>query len=176
MKLILILLFSTSLIAAKLEKISFDDTMKFQNKELVLNGLGLRLATWFNVKVYVGGLYIEKKSQNPAEILKMTGPKYISMKFLRDVDAQSMKDAWKDSLDGKYADQIKQLQDLMKDINKGGELALGILPDKVLVRMDGKDIGSVTGKEFSNAVLNIYIGPKPPNEELKKGMLGQKVD
>jgi hypothetical protein len=35
-----------------------------------------------------------------------------------------------------------------------------------------KDLGVFEGKGFANAVFAIWLGPKPPSEDLKKGMLG----
>jgi len=35
-----------------------------------------------------------------------------------------------------------------------------------------KDLSVFEGKGFANAVFAIWLGPKPPSEDLKKGMLG----
>ena len=59
--LILSLFFSLNLSAKTLHKAKFDDKSTVAKKELILNGLGVRLATLFKVKVYVAGLYTEKK-------------------------------------------------------------------------------------------------------------------
>ncbi len=173
MRIALAFLFSLNLYAATMEKVNFPDTMEYQGQNLVLNGLGIRLATWFNVKVYVAGLYIEKKSSNPDEIFNFKSPKYISLKFLRDVDKDSINGAWEESIDDKFKTQKEKLKALMQDIKEKQELAFGVLKEKVVIKLDNKILGEISGAEFSRAILNIYIGPKPPNEELKSGMLGK---
>jgi len=36
----------------------------------------------------------------------------------------------------------------------------------------GKELGVFEGKGFADAVFSIWLGPKPPSEDLRKGMLG----
>ena len=47
-----------------LDGITMPDTATVGGKDLQLNGLGTRKATFLKVKVYVMGLYLEKKSQD----------------------------------------------------------------------------------------------------------------
>lgn len=35
-----------------------------------------------------------------------------------------------------------------------------------------KDLGVFEGKGFADAVFALWLGPKPPSDDLKKGMLG----
>jgi len=51
------LFFTLSLSAATLDGISFADKVNVEGKELVLNGIGIRKATFLKIKVYYGGLY-----------------------------------------------------------------------------------------------------------------------
>ena len=52
--------FSLPILAATLADVTLPDTVTVGNQTLVLNGMGLR--TKLFIKVYVGGLYLEKKS------------------------------------------------------------------------------------------------------------------
>lgn len=166
-----ILLFSTAAFTATLEKVTFEDKMKVQGKDLVLNGLGVRLATWVNIRVYVAGLYLEKKSKNENEILNSKGLKYLSMRFKRDVDAESIRDAWTESYDKKFSAKVKKLNAMMPDLKEKDDLAVTFLGEKILVSVNGKEKGQIAGKDFEKATLAIFIGPKPPNKELKEGLL-----
>ena len=58
------LLISLNLYSATQNKVTMPDTISIKGADLVLNGLGTRKATWLRVKVYVGGLYLEKKSKD----------------------------------------------------------------------------------------------------------------
>lgn len=42
--------------------VTMRDTVTVANKQLVLNGMGLREATFLNIDVYVAGLYVDRKS------------------------------------------------------------------------------------------------------------------
>ncbi len=68
----------------------FPETFNFKEEKLVLNGLGLRLATWFEVKVYIGALYLTSKSHDANNILNSKSPKVIQLKFLRDVEKEKI--------------------------------------------------------------------------------------
>lgn len=41
------------------------------------------------------------------------------------------------------------------------------------VAFAGKDVGSIAGKELADALLSVWLGPKPSSEELKAGLLGK---
>jgi Chalcone isomerase-like len=47
----------------------FPDSLSSDGVELLLNGLGVRKATFLNIEVYVAALYLPQKSTNAAQIL-----------------------------------------------------------------------------------------------------------
>jgi hypothetical protein len=61
MLLLVIILLVTKLFAADFSGVKMADETKLDGKTLVLNGLGMRQKTIFNVNIYVGALYVEKK-------------------------------------------------------------------------------------------------------------------
>jgi hypothetical protein len=40
------------------------------------------------------------------------------------------------------------------------------------MQVGNKELSVFEGKGFAEAFLSIFLGPKPPSEDLKKGMLG----
>lgn len=38
--------------------------------------------------------------------------------------------------------------------------------------INGKPAGTVAGSEFMTLIWTMYLGPKPPTEDLKRGLLG----
>jgi hypothetical protein len=42
----------------------------------------------------------------------------------------------------------------------------------VTVDVNGKGGSTIEGPDFANALLAIWLGQKPPNEDLKSGLLG----
>ena len=67
---ILLLAFALSAHGAEKEGVSLPDSVPVGDRTLVLNGLGVREATIFNVNVYVAGLYVEAKTKNPSEVIE----------------------------------------------------------------------------------------------------------
>ncbi len=58
----------------------------------------------------------------------------------------------------------------MKD---GETLALSYVPGTgTTVSLGDTVLGVIEGKEFAEALFALWLGPKPPSEDLKKGMLG----
>lgn len=165
--------------AAKLGDVTFEDTLSFEGKELVLNGLGLRKFALF--KVYVGALYLEKKSTAAEEIITSPGTKVLKLRFLRDVGVKDIRKAWKDGLEKNcggdacksFLAEIDALNALMDDFKEGQTLQFVFTPEAVAVSHDSAKKGEVRKPGFSNQVLAIFIGKNPPNEALREGLLGK---
>jgi len=178
---ILLMLASTpTLDAASLAGVNLPDTATVGGKPLVLNGLGLR--SEFMVKVYVAGLYLEQKSADPDAIIKAEAPKRIVMHFLHDASQKQMTVAFSES----FQDNSPQTGTTMKaDIDKflgaleplkvGDEMVFTYLPATgTTVAINGKEKVTISGQAFSQVLLSVWLGPKPPTASLKKGMLGEK--
>ena len=100
-------------------------------KTLSLNGMGLRKATIFAVKVYVAGLYLSEKSESATAILAKDQPWHLDLRFLRDVDAADIRDAWEEGFESNaeselaaLKDRIAVLQQHMTDLVEGGQSCL----------------------------------------------------
>ena len=65
----------------------------------------------------------------------------------------------------------------MVDFKKGQYLTFVGDPAKgVTTDVNGAVGGAIEGADFSTALLSIWIGRKPPNEDLKSGLLGGKCE
>ena len=168
--------------AAELAGVQVADTATVGEQELVLNGLGLRTATWFNVEVYVGALYLPEKSSSPDEILAMEGPKRIQLYMVRDVDRESLTDAWKEGFKENspkqeydaIEDQIPEFNALFSNVKDGDVMTLDYVPGEgTTLLLNDKPKGTIPGADFNTAMLRIWLGPNPPNDDLKDGMLGK---
>ncbi|HIO69080.1 MAG TPA: hypothetical protein EYG58_00830, partial [Nitrospirales bacterium] len=73
--------------AAELAGITMPESISVGEKTLVLNGLGLREATFLKFDVFVGGLYLEQKTHDPNKIIQSQQMKQVAMHFVRNVDA-----------------------------------------------------------------------------------------
>ncbi len=155
-------------------------TLDVGGHTLSLNGMALRKK--FIIKVYVAGLYVASASQDPQAILAADAPRRMVMHFIsghgsKDKICGAWNDGLKDNTPGASAElkaQFEQLCGMMRDIKNGEELLLTYVPEQgTTINIAGSDVGTIAGKEFADAVLRCWIGPKPgPGEGFKKGLLG----
>ena len=70
-------------------------------------------------------------------------------------------------------DRINQFNSLFTTVHKGDVIRLDYLPGEgTQVRLNGTLKGSVSGEDFSRALLKIWLGSKPADANLKEAMLG----
>ena len=73
--------------------------------------------------------------------------------------------------------RIETLKAAMADFKEGHSLSFTNDPAKgVAVDVNGVAGGEIQGADFSKALLAIWIGAEPPNEDLKSGLLGGKCE
>ena len=175
--LLVVLTLNTSARAAGLAGAVLPDTLSAGDKTLKLNGLGLRKKAMF--KVYVGGLYLESPSKDASAILAADEAKAIRMHFLRDLTKAQLVEAFQEGFEGNAKDKAGQkaafdkMLALVPDVKEGETLTFAYLPGKgTTLQVGNKELGVFAGKGFADAVFSIWLGPKPPSEDLKKGMLG----
>ena len=175
----LFIFFSFSSNALTIDSINFEDKLTVANKELVLNGVGIRKATFLKIKVYYGGLYLSKKSAIPSEFLNSNDPKMIVMNFVRDVDAKDLKKTYKEAFEGANKDTFKsmlstfdQLNNNFSDIKKSDKMIFTFLNDGAIVTINGKTSSKYGDGLFSKALLNMWF-INPLDENLSEGLLGK---
>lgn len=156
------------------------ETIEVDGHTLSLNGMALRKK--FVFKVYVAGLYLSTRSGSSAEILAADAPRRMVMHFVRNVDKGKICDAWEEGLEKNTPSpsvelkaQFTELCALMNDIKDGQAFVFTYVPEQgTAVEVAGEVRGTIAGKEFADALLNCWIGPKPgPGEGFKKNLLGQ---
>ena len=163
--------------------VQFPDHVKVGNNDLVLNGLGIRKATIFSVKVYVSGLYLPERSGNDEQILTSDQPWQQVLHFVHDVDASDIRDAFDDGFKNAAGNNLEALRERIEalktemiDFKTGHALSYAYEPNVgTVIDVNGKT-STIEGADFAAALLTISIGPEPPNEDLKSGLLGGKCD
>ena len=167
----------TAALAGELEGATLADTLTAGEKTLKLNGLGLRRKAMF--KVYVGGLYLESPSKDAGAILASDQAKAIRLHFLRDLTKGQLVEAFQEGFEANAKDKAAQkaafdkMLALVPDVKAGSALMFTYLPGKgTTLQVGNKELGVFDGKGFADAVFSIWLGSKPPSEDLKKGMLG----
>jgi hypothetical protein len=152
---------------------------------LVLNGMGVRRATLFNVHVYVAGLYLEQRTQKVAEALQPAHAKRLELHFVRDVSRSEMLDAMQKGLEKNAGPSslpaarkhMQNFEKFLPDLRKGTVLSLAFgVGHGLEVRANAKLLGVESNDDFANLVFAIWLGEHPPDTKLKAGLLGAKCD
>ena len=168
--------------AAEVAGVRLDDKTQVESRDLVLNGAGLRKRIIFNV--YVIGLYLPEKKSDAASVLALAGPKRAAIHMLRDVGADTFIEALVDGMRANTSEaeykslepRVKELAATMTQIGeakKGMNIALDWTGSATQVLVDGKPAGKpIAGEDFYRALLRIWLGDKPVQDDLKKSLLG----
>jgi hypothetical protein len=167
-------------LAGKLAGVTLPDQVEVGGRTFVLNGMGLREATVLMVDVYVAGLYVEKKSSDPAVLLGADQPKQLVMRFVRSVGKEKLTEAWTEGFDKNAGDKrqalsagLTALNGAMTDVKKEDRIVLTYLPGSgVAVSVRGKDAAVIPGDDFQRVLFSIWLGPHAPNVSLHDGLLG----
>ena len=174
----LLLLLSLGLGAKEIEGVILADSMTCEGKQLSLSGAGLRTATFLKVKVFVIGVYAEKK------ITKSGGPELdqrplcFTITYLRDFDNKDVDKAWgyqfKESSEHRYPDfenDVALVQKFFGEIKGAKNQMFALLPDRTLAYENSELKGEIKGSDFQKSFLSIWFGNKPPTMELKRSLL-----
>ena len=169
--------------AAEVAGVRIDDKTRVANTDLTLNGAGLRKRAFF--QVYAIGLYLPQKSSSAAAVLEQQGPKRVAIHMLRDVSADAFTEALADGIRANHSEaeakslepRVKELGAIMaelKEAKKGMAIALEWQPPTGTVMLiNGAARGKpIAGEDFYRALLRIWIGDKPVQDDLKKALLG----
>lgn len=176
---ILILLLIKNSYALKLANVEIADKITLAEQELVLNGAGIRKATWLKVKVYVGSLYLSKQSNDVSTILNQKGPKILRMHFVRSVGKDKLNNGWQEAFERslnknelvKYQPSIDQFKNSIQDMNKNDAIELTFHDDKLEYKIKGEKQPLITQKGFSKRLLSVWF-INAEDEGLKRGLLG----
>lgn len=170
--------------AAEIGGVKFDDRVKVDGSELTLNGGGVRTRVFF--KVYAIGLYLPEKKGSADAVLALKGVKRIRIVTLRDLTAQQFADALVEQIDKNHSEaELAALKPAVDEF-KATLLALKAAPAGTVITIDfAPDAGTrlavndqakgkpIAGEEFYRALLRVWLGEKPAQDDLKGMLLGK---
>ena len=167
--------------AKELAGVTLPDEITAANDEsLTLNGMGLREKLWFDI--YVGSLYVPKKTSVVVDILSQPGAMRIQMDFVyKEVESIKLLKAWKDGFEKnqskarlkKLSSRIETFYSYFADnAKKNDRFIFDYLPQQgTTISKNDTVLGVIKGDDFRNALLEIWLGNFPADKSLKKGML-----
>lgn len=163
--------------------VKLEDRVTVAGKPLVLNGAGIRYKAVF--KVYTAGFYVEKPANTPDALLDQPGPKRMSITMLRDIDSaelgklfsRGMEDNMEKGSFAKLIPGVMRMSQVFtnhKTLRAGENFVLDWLPGTgTVLTIKGVQEGEPFREpEFFEALMRIWLGPKPADWQLKDALLG----
>lgn len=182
---ILILFFSLLICNNSFSQVDIEGVMvpkikTIAQKDLHLNGAGIREKMW--IDLYVGALFLEKSNHNADAIITMDKAMAIDLTIISSlITSEKMVDAvnegFKYSTNGhpeKFEQEITELLNVFKTpISKGDHYSFVYIPNKGTEIIKNSTLAIVIpGLEFKQALFGIWLCSKPADKNLKKGLLG----
>ena len=180
------LLLSIGVVAAPVEisGVKLDDPVDLRGTPLQLNGAGIRYKAIF--KVYVAGLYLGKKAVTPEEAYAAPGPKRLSITLLRDIDSDVLGKSMTEGFENNTPTEeiarltpglvtIRQAFADQKKLRAGENITIDWIPGTgTILSIKGIPQGEpFKGLEFYNALIRVWLGPRPADMKLKETLLGK---
>jgi len=179
-RILLLFLLAAPAFAAEVAGVKIDEQTRVAEAPLVLKGAGLRKR--FFVQVYAMGLYVADRKADP---VTQPGAKRVAMHMLRDVGADTFTAALVDGMRPNHDEatmkalepriaRLGAIMAEMKEAKKGMVILLDWVPGSgTQVTIEGKPAGKpIEGEDFYRALLRIWLGEKPVQDDLKKALLG----
>jgi hypothetical protein len=171
--------------AAELEGVKLEDRVRVDGQEIQLNGIALRTRYQF-FKVYVAGLYLPQKATTPDAAIDGVGAKRISLTMMRATNAEQFVESIDHGLrannsEAQLAEAKPQVDELfakiraVREAKEGLRIVLDYSPSSrsTTLFVDGMAQGApMVGEPFFRALLRIWLGENPVQEDLKKILLG----
>ncbi len=177
------LMASNTVSARQLDDVTLPDNVILDGTEvnLQLNGMGYR--TKFIFDVYVGALYTESRVESRDAVQALKGPKGIVLHMVREVSREKMTAALNDGFEKNTSEkQLEKLQSRLKtfgsyfpDLIVNDVVLLDFIPASgVRVSINGEVKGVIEGADFYTALLDVWLGEEPADDDLKDAMLGEE--
>ncbi len=174
----LMLLMVQPAVATTVAGVKLSDKVEIGGEQLQLNGYGIRKKFFF--KIYIGSLYTARKASSSSQVLADNGGKLIRMDFLYSkVDKQKIVDGFAEGIENntpKLRNDPAVTQFLgwfNADFVEGDQVDLAVDKNNhVSVSHNGRQLGSIQSANLARAILLIYLGEDPADDDMKEGMLG----
>lgn len=178
--LILMILVSVLSFGAEVAGVEVAEGMKVGEKELKLNGAGVRKKAFLSL--YVGSLYTENRVEDSSRAVEGDEEMSVELHIVSGmISNDAMREAVEEGFDAsttaeERAALEKRIEGFIEvfneEIGKGDRFTFNYLPDRgVEVYKNGIHLTTVEGLDFKRALYGIWLGDKPADKNLKKAML-----
>lgn len=168
---------------SKLADVIFPNEVTVGGQKLFINGYGMRFR--FGFRVYAAALYTPTKLTKNEEVIKPTVAKRMQLVAQRDVKGDDFGKLFARGIEenmtkedfSKIINGVIRMGSIFADakqFTKGEVIVIDVIPGTGLVTtFRGKQQGEpIKEPEFSQAMMQIWFGKKPADEQLRVALLG----
>ncbi len=172
--------------AQQVTGVSYPLGVQVAGSPLQLNGAGTRYK--FIIKVYTAGLYLTAKAGTPEAVTAAPGPKRLHVVMLREIDANELgklftrvmqdnapRESFSKSIPGTL--RMAEIFSSRKKLVAGDSFSVDWVPGVgTTVLVNGQPQGApIKEPEFFTALMSIWLGPRPADDQLKAALLGEEA-
>jgi hypothetical protein len=175
---------SAAALPSELAGVRIEPSVQVGDTSLGLNGAGIRYK--FFIKVYTAALYTAARADSLEAILAQRGPKHLQITMLRDIDGNELGKLFTQGMErntsradiGGSINGMLRLGELFarrKKLAAGDNFSVDWLPGSgTQLRVNGRiETEVIREPEFFAALLGIWLGKIPADEDLKLALLGR---
>lgn len=175
-------LFSARALGVDVAGVRFVDRVVVGDASLVLNGVGIRKATIFKVKVYVAALYVAERTRSAAEILRPDRLKSYTAVMKRDVSRDDSAPVFHMNIERSAGadattirSEIAAFERWIPSMREGQNLTATFVPESgVTVRSTARKDAFHGTVRFGTALFGVWIGPTASDDDFRAALLSGK--
>lgn len=168
--------------AMEVAGVKLPESLRAGEATLVLNGAGVRTRLLF--KVYVAALYLPARQSQAEAILAAAAPRRVQLTLLRTVSADAFSEALRKGVAANtsaaqfaaLAPRLAEFEAMIASQGEAREGATYTLDESAAgtqLSVNGKVAGKpVAGVDFFRALLSVWLGESPVQDDLKRALLG----
>ncbi len=171
---------------SKIADVIYPNEVTVGGQKLLLNGYGVRFR--FGFRVYTAALYTPTKLTKNEEVIRPTVTKRLHLVAQRDVKGDDFGKLFSRGMEenmskedfSKIVNGVIRMGNIFaeaKQFSKGDVILIDMIPGTGLVTtFRGKQQGEpIKEPEFSQAMMQIWFGKKPADDQLRKALLGEST-
>ncbi len=167
--------------ATTVDGITFPPTEPVDGHVLHLNGVGVRTATIFRIRVYLAALYVEHPSHDSKDIEAPTEIKTLFLEFMRSASKERVQNSIRQS-EASYckaagcpasdAHDIEQFVAKFPAVKRGDYVTYVFSPGGLRVLMNNTPLFNFSNPDFARRFLDSFIGLYATTPSLRNALLG----
>lgn len=157
------------------------ETLEFAGQKLSLNGAALR--TRYLANVYVVALYLAQPAAQAEQVLASTAPRLITITMRREAESERIASALLASVAKNHErsemnvleDRLTRFKQIVPSMKRDDVLRLEFpASGETRVLINDRLAGALQGADFQQALMKIWLGRTPVDENMKRALLGRK--